>query len=188
MDAVAVAAISSGAVALATIGAGELRHSRSLREARRLSDLENVRTVLDEAAATLHETEYALDDAQAGLQQWGLGFFEDEQREKPYRALRRTGKALDRLLERLKIRFGHEHEVVKTFEAANEAALQIYRALGVIRREDPPAPGDRLAREEVRAFLKIQREKIAAARQEFDRKRMEFIEAAVRVAGAELPD
>lgn len=61
MDAGTVIAIAVPNVVTATaIVVGWKQNGRVLRQSRRLSDLENVRTVLDEAAVALHRTAYAL--------------------------------------------------------------------------------------------------------------------------------
>jgi hypothetical protein len=187
MDVGSIAAISSGAVAVAAIVAGELRHRRSLGQARELADLDSVRGVLDEAAAALHEAEYALDDVRTTLMAYGLGFFEDEEREKPYRALRRDGKNLDRLLERMRIRLGRGHEAVAAFNAANVAVLEAFRVLKLVKLEGRPTRGDEAAERSVASFLVEQREKLDSERNGFDARRIEFIDAAQRAAGAKLP-
>jgi aspartate aminotransferase-like enzyme len=188
MDAGGVAAISSSAVAIVAIIANEVRHRRSLQHARELADLESVRGVMDDAAAALHDATYAIDGVRAGVLQHGLGLFEDEGREKPFRAVRRAGERLDQLLERLKIRLGREHEAVKAFETADAAALEIFRSAELIKLEDRPTPGDDTAAHHVADFLAEQRKRIDAEREEFGVSRDEFIDAAQRAAGADLPD
>jgi hypothetical protein len=183
MDAASIAAISSGMVGLAAIIAGELRHRRSLRHAQRLADVENARALLDDAATALHEVEYALDDARSNFVQHGQAMFEDEVLSKPYRALRRAGKNFDRLLERLKVRLGPGHDAVAAFEAANAAVLEIYRVLGLVRVEPKAIPGDELSQQAVSAFMNRQRARMAAERETFDAKRVEFIMAAYSAAG-----
>jgi len=65
MGAGEISAIASGTVAIAAIGAGEIRHRSSLRHARELADDESVHGVLDEAAVALHQVEYALNEIRA---------------------------------------------------------------------------------------------------------------------------
>ena len=56
---------------------------RALEAERKLSDLSDVRTVLDDAALALHNAAYPLDDARSNLTQYGRGFFSDQERQQP---------------------------------------------------------------------------------------------------------
>ena len=186
MDAGSIAAISSGTVALATIGAGLVTHRRTLRHARTIADLESVRGVMDEVAVALHNQEYALNEVRFGLTQHGLSFFDDEQRTKAYDDLGRAGKELDRLKERLRIRLGRGHEVVAAFEAADAAVLETYQTMLGVRREGTDASDEDRVQLRRERFIEEGRERIRAQREVFDAKRDQFIDAAQRVAGADL--
>jgi hypothetical protein len=186
VDAGSIAAISSGAVALAAIGAGELRNRRTLHHSRMIADLESVRDVLDEGAVALHDTEYALNEVRFGLTQHGLSFFDDEQRTKAYDDLGRAGKELDRLKERLRIRLGRGHEVVAAFEAADAAVLETYRTMWGVRREGTDASDEDRVQLRRERFIEERQERVRAQREVFDAKRDQFIDAAQRVAGADL--
>jgi HD superfamily phosphohydrolase YqeK len=84
----------------------------------------------------------------------------------------------------MKVRMGPAHPVTQHLVAANEAALEIYRALGMVLLEDP-AEGA-AARHDRIEFLDTQRRRVNTARAEFDQDRDQFIEAAARAAGAKL--
>jgi hypothetical protein len=186
MDPASIAAISSGAVALATIAASLVRQRSTLRHARQLSDLQSMRTILDEAAAALHEVEYVLNALRSYLARFGRAFARAEERAKVYAQLATRGRELDRLLERLKIMLGPEHPAVAAFEDADQAVLEIHRALEQISGEPEThsIPGrDREADER----YDERRDKIAAERETFDRMRAEFIATAQRAAGVHLP-
>jgi hypothetical protein len=183
MDAATISTLASGTVAVAAISAGILQHRSSLR----FDEKESVRVVLDEAAVALHETEYALNNVRFTLTQYGRAFFETEERSKPYRDLDVAGKQLDRLLERLKIRLGRDHDAVESFSAAGEAALEIYRAIQLIKLEPEAMPGDENTERRIAEFVKEQRDRTIAEREKFDSKRGEFIDAAQQTAGADLP-
>jgi hypothetical protein len=175
-------------VAATAIVAGWRQHTQGIRESRRLSDLDNVRSVLDDAAVALYKAAYALNDVRLTLTQHGRAFFETEDRAKPYRALRRDGEDLDAVAERLKVRFGREHEVVTAFVRADEAVLAVFRALELIRLEPPPDSGDRYAEAQVERMFREQVDAITERRTEFDAARSDFLDAAHRAAGAQLPD
>lgn len=183
MDSASIAAISSAAVALATIGASLLRQRSTLRQARQLADLQSVRVILDEAAAALHEVEYVLNDFRSSLARLGYAFAQADEGSDVDTRLINCGRTLDRLLERLKIRLGPNHAAVLAFAAADESVLEIHRALGPMRahRERPQSS----RRDEGR--LDEQRDRVAAERDRFDAMRSEFIITAQSAAGVHLP-
>jgi len=76
---------------------------------------------------------------------------------------------------------------VTALEAADAAALEIFRAAELVKLEDRPQSGDRAVARQVADFLAEQREKIDAERERFGVGRDEFIDAAQRVAGTDLP-
>jgi hypothetical protein len=185
MNAGTVAAISSGAVALATIGAGLVTHRGTLRHSRTLTDLESVRGVLDDAAVALHELEFAFDEVLNGLTSLGVTFFEDEQAIEVYDNLALSCKEAHRHRERLGIRLGRVHEAVVAFGAASEAAGAPYSILWRLRREGGPAANERSRRFFEKSFADG-REQIDGQREIFDAKREQFIDAAQKLAGAKL--
>ncbi len=186
MDSASIAAVSSGSVALATIGAGLLRQRSTLRQARQLSDLQSMRAILDEAAAALHEVEYLLNDLRSFLAQFGRAFAEAEERERTYERLGRSGRELDRLLERLKIRLGLGHAAVIAFEAADQAVLEIHRTLGQIRSEPETYATPGRDREAEQRYDE-RRDRVVAEREAFDTMREDFIATAQAAAGVHLP-
>lgn len=181
----AIAIAVPNLVAIVAIVAGWTQQARTLAAQRKLTDLENVRTVLDDAAVVLHEAAYALDDARSHLTQYGSGFFRDEERAKPYHALWHVGQELDVLLERLSIRFGRDHEVTRAFRDADDALLAIYRKLGVLRLEADADTED--GRRQLHQFVNEVRAETEGSREEFDTGRRAFIDAAQGTAGAHLP-
>jgi len=186
VDTETVAVITSSIVALAAIGAGWLQYRGGLTHERELADLDNIRGVLDDAAALIHRVAYVLDDVRLGLLQHGRKFFESEQRVETHRKLERCGQEGDALIARLEGRLGPDHEAVKTFTQANEAVLDIYRALGLIRLESDPPP-DPSAAAQVATIVDEQRDRIIQSRTAFDDRRRAFTDAAYRTTGVRLP-
>jgi hypothetical protein len=187
VDIETVSVISSGVVALAAIANAGYQQNRGRAHDRELSDLEAVRSALAEAAAVLHRSEYALDDALSTLRAWGAAFFEDEERAKPYFRLEEIGREADLLKGRLRILFGPTHPVALRFDDANTAMLDAFRALGMIKVE-PPAERGTPEREEIRGWAKEQRERMETAHKNFGIAQGQFIEAAHVAAGARLPE
>ncbi len=186
MDTATVAVITSSTVAVASIGANLLQHERGLKVQRKLADFENVRGVLDDAAAELHRVAYVLDDVRSRVTQHGVGFFKSDDGTATFTELGRLGRELDALTARLSVRFGRGHEVVALFSAANHATLEIYQAAGLVRLEPEP-DGSPAAAHSVRKFYDETRDKIEAQRSLFDDARERFLDAAHRTAGAQLP-
>jgi hypothetical protein len=148
----------------------------TLKHERTLSDLDAVRSVLEQGAVHLHHVSYALDEARTNLQT----------RADAHRgAIESLGRRYDELSERMKVRLGPEHEATEHFVSANEAVLEIYRALGMILLEDPADTPE--TRRERGAFIGNQRTRIETARSMFDEERTAYVAAAARAAGARLP-
>jgi precorrin-6B methylase 2 len=186
VDSASIAAISSAAVALATIGASLLRQRSTLRQARQLADLQSVRVILDEAAAALHEVEYVLNDLRSSLARLGYAFARADDGSDVDARLVGCGRTLDRLLERLKIRLGPDHAAVVAFAAADESVLEIHRALGPMRAGSERPQSSRRDRD-AEGRLDEQRDRVAAERESFDAMRSEFIVTAQSAAGVHLP-
>lgn len=187
MLAVAIVSVAvSGTVALAAILAQLWQQRKGFEHDRKLSDLDSVRGVMAEAAAVLHRMEYALDDANAALRGWGAEFFENEEREAPYRALASVGREADMHKGTLRILFGPEHPVALAFDASTAATLDGYRALWMIKME-PPAEQGTPERREVRQFVEEQRERLETARENFRIAQDEFVAVAHAAGGARLP-
>jgi hypothetical protein len=160
------------------------RQDAQLVHARELADLADLRALLDEAAVALHRARYTLDEVRSNLSSYSFGFFKSEERAKPYRDLEPAGQELDALRERLAVRLGASHYVVEHFTLADAAALEIYRAIGLLQLEDDPQ--DEAGRHSVRDFMKQTRERVQTERADFDMYRQAFMEAAQSVAGAKL--
>lgn len=186
MDAAQISVLASSTVAIAAIGATWLQHRASLKNQRSLADLDNVRGVLDDCAAALHQIAYSLDDLRTQITQHKpVTFFDTEQGTDLYRQIEGDGKNLDAHLESLAVRLGREHEVSKALSATDGALLKIYRAIGLLRLEDV-GDGSEYSRAQVREFELEQVEVIAINRERFDQAREWFISAAQRLAGARL--
>lgn len=186
MDAGSVIAVAGAQiVALAAIGAGFWQQRKGFANERELADLESVRELMSEAAAVLHRVEYALDQAHSTLVEWGARFFEDEERAKPYRELEAVGREADGVLGQLRIRFGPEHPATLAFGDADAAMLDVFRALGLIKMEDPAISGT-YAERQVAEMLEAQRERVARGRENFGIAQEQFVAAAHASAGAKL--
>jgi hypothetical protein len=95
MSTATVAVIASTLMGLSGLVVGYLGQRQGRAHEREISDLEAVRSVLAEAAAVLHRSEYALDEALSALRAWGAAFFEEEGRAKPYFRLEEIGREAD---------------------------------------------------------------------------------------------
>jgi hypothetical protein len=166
----AILAAGPTAVALATIGAAIWQQRRGFRHERTMVDLEAIRALLGEAAVALHDADYARYEAdQARLRH---GRWLAERAPEVVTRLAEVGKSLDRLSERLAVSLGPDHDAVTQFRAANEAVRTVQRELGV--------PANLV--EGVQ-----QHQAIEAANSRFNVARAEFLTAAVKTAGAQLP-
>jgi hypothetical protein len=180
-----IAVVGAQAVALAAIGANFLQQRRAFANERELTDLESVRGLLSEAAAVLHRVEYALDEANSTLIQWGGAFFENEERAKPYRELEAVGREADEVLGQLRIRLGPKHSATLAFGDADAAMLDAFRALGLVRLEEP-APAGTPTREEFAEMMEQQRDRVSAGRENFNIAQEQFAEAAHAATGVRL--
>jgi hypothetical protein len=185
VDTATVAVIASSTVAVVSIGANVFQNERRLRHERRLADLDAVRSALDDAAAELHATAYVLDEVRSQVTQHTPDFFKSEKGTETFIELGRRGKELDALNERLRVRFGRDHEVVAPFIETNEAVLDIYRAAGLVRLE-PGGDGSPASAHQVAKFHDETRDRLIAGRDRFDGAREAFIVAAQRAGGAQL--
>ena len=185
VDSATTLGLAANVVAICAVVAGLRQSHDTLRTQRRLADLGHVRGLLDDAAVTLHRTAYVLDEVRSQVTQHTPGFFTSEKGAEVFADLERCGRDFEVLLERLRIRFGDEHAVVASSGEADEAVLDIYRAAGLVRLEDP-SDGSPAAEHEIARFYKQTRERLVTQRERFDEARHKFVEAAHAVAGAEL--
>jgi hypothetical protein len=167
----------AGAVALGFAGLafGWRERTSTLKHERTLADLEAVRSVIEDAAVHLHHVAYALDDVK--LDPIGNA-------SKAHAEIKNLGRRYDEISERMKVRMGPAHPATQHLVAANEAVLEIHKALGMILLEEP-AEGAAARHGRIES-LNIQRKRLITARDEFDQHRGRFIEAAARAAGAKL--
>ena len=185
VDSTLLLGLAANVVALGAVGAGLWQHHETLKSQRRLADLDNVRGLLDEAAVALHRAAYVLDEVRSGVTQHTPSFFTSESGTEVYTDLGKCGKDLDALMERLRVRFGRGRPVVTAFERADEAFLDIYRAAGLVRLEEPPEAAPPEAHE-VRRFYDEIRDRLTTQREHFDKARDAFVDAANQAAGADL--
>jgi hypothetical protein len=196
--ATAIAIAAPNAVAATAIVGGWRQHSkaleaqRELAEAgfdnqRRLTDLDNVRTVLDDAAVMLHRDAYALDRVRFNLTTLGAGLLESKVGQEVFDELTAAGQGSDLLIERLAVRLGRDHAVVVALTSASEAALEAWRSVDRLRlAPSKDDPDERLQRHRFELGNKA-RDEVAEHRKLFDASREEFMDAAHRAAGAVVP-
>jgi hypothetical protein len=195
--ATAIAIAAPNAVAATAIIVGWLQHGKALEtqreladagfdNQRNLADLDNVRIALDDAAVTLNRVAYALDSVRLNLTQFGAGFLEEAQGAATYDELKVAGQDLDVLTERLAVRFGRDHEIVVAFTAASEATLEVFRSVDRLKLA-PAKDGDERAQRYRFDLGNTARDEVTAHRATFDSCREEFMDAAQRAAGAQLP-
>jgi hypothetical protein len=180
-----ISLIVSVVAATASVGAVVITYRlgrQRFEHERRLSDLDAVRRVLDDASAAMRHME------SAGAGAIGhLDYYAEQSpgqiRDNPtavedLATLTAARDDLGSLAGRLQIRFGSEHELVTVYEAAAGAALGVTYLVGLIIREYvcPPA-----------VAVDTHREKIEGAIGEFALGRQSFNLIAYRVAGVELP-
>lgn len=167
--------IITASVGIGGLAFGWRERSRTLEHERTLVDLEAARTVIEEGAITLHRVAYVLDDLRGPT---------SIKREEVRARLRDFGQRFDELSERLKVRLGPEHEVTREFVEADEAVLDMFRALSLMGLEEPAEVEH--ARRDATQFMEQQRERINVSRNRFDAHRTEFIAAAARLAAVKL--
>jgi hypothetical protein len=187
MSAVAIVSVGvSGAVAIAAILVGVWQQRRLFEHERHLADRAAVQEVLSDAASSLHRAEYAIDDAGLKLIEWGAAMFENEERAAPFGRLRDQGRELDAVVGQLRIKLGPEHPATLRFDHADAAYLDAYRALDMIRMEDPAITGT-YAEQEVAEFVAEQRRRFQQSRGNFKIAQEQFVALAHSAAGAQLP-
>lgn len=188
MDAETALAIAApSVVAITAIIIGWRQHHDTLEQQRKLADLENVRGVLDDAAELLHRIEYVLRDLRIGLAVSGPDFFDREKHNEAYRALERCHEEGAALRARLAVRLGGDHEAVETFADAREATIAIYGALGLLQLKVDLAADRETSAEDMTRIATEQLEKVSEQIRTYDQRRTDFMAAAQRTAGAELP-
>ena len=117
----------------------------------------------------------------------GVAHFAQEDRSKEQREVRDRGKEMDALVERLKVRFGPEHEIAAAFSAADEEVLGVLRKVELIRFQGATEYDDPYAQRQTREFYDKKTLEIEGLREVFDSRREDFVAAAYRAAGAKLP-
>jgi hypothetical protein len=137
-----------------------------------------VREVIELGAIHLHRVAYALDPVKQDV---------DGNASSARETLTALGEQHDELLERMKVRLGPEHEVTRKFMGAVGAELEIFRALGGLRRALAHVERDELAYRQLEGPMDTYRATISEARERFDVHRTDFIAIAARTAGARLP-
>jgi len=160
---------------LAGLAFGWRERTIALEHERTLADLQAVRSVIEEGAIHLHRVAYALDRARGSIHNGAP---------EHYLQLQAYGQTYDELCERMKVRMRPEHDVTRHFVAANESALDIYRALGMIQQEAPAE--DRDVRADRAKFIDQQRARFNASFGAFKEHRENFVSAAADAAGARL--
>lgn len=170
-----VSDIVAGVVGIGGLAFGWRERQRTLEHERTLADLEAARVVIEEGAIALHRVAYILDDLRGPT---------SRKREDVRERLREFGERFDELSERLKVRLGPDHEVTRKLVGANEAVLEIFRALSMMGLEEPAEEAH--VRRDIAQFMDKQRERIDTARERFDAHRKEFIAAGARLAAVKL--
>jgi hypothetical protein len=180
-----ISLILSGAAAAASVGAVVITYRlgrQRFDHERRLSDLDAVRRVLDDASAAMRRMEAATTNVSVHLDRYAEQppgeIRSDRTAVDDLAALAKARDDLDALASRLQIRFGSEHELVTIFEAAAGAALGVTYLVGLIVREYVSPPS---------VAVDTHREKIESAIGEFALGRKSFNLTAYRVAGVRLP-
>lgn len=180
-----ISLILSGAAGAASIGAVVITYRlgrERLNHERRLSDLETVRRVLDDAASAMQRADSALKTISSHLADYadqGPGQIRNDQLIRSDEStLDKTRDELDALAGRLRIRFGSEHELVTIYEGAVTAALEVAYRVEQIAEEFVSPPG---------VAVGNNRERILHAVREFAIARDSFTLVAYRVAGVKLP-
>lgn len=197
-DAVAVAAVvAPSCVAIAAIIVGYKQQSRGIEHERKLADLSTVREVIDASAVHLHRVSTVLDNLRFAVLLWGPDFLKDDSGEARFLALHEARDEFDILRARLAVLLGRDHETVASFTEANEAVQEIYIQLLGLRQQqalmsEPDDPGaEQDSVERFRRNFEVRfRDFEARLPGQYDfveDKRGEFMDAAQRTAGAQLP-
>lgn len=158
-------------VGIGGLAVAGLQQWRGFAHERRMSDLEGMRALFDDAAETLHQADYARYRVEAERMSHGASLAENAP--EAIAALRDTGERLDRLTARLAVRLGPERDPVVQFRAATEAILAVWRLAST------PAPLVLNVLEHNHTF--------ETANEKFNDARKDFLAAAAKTAGAQLP-
>ncbi len=187
--ATAVSIAAPNIVALAAIGARVWQRHSSRKHDRERHDLDAVRAILNDKAVALHRIAYALNDVRSHLTQHGDSFFTSphggERGEEIFEELQSVGRDADVVVERLAVRFGRRAAVTEAFTKADDATLEISRALGLLRMESAP-DGSSAAERYLAESMTKTRAKLKEQRAYFNDAREAFIVEAVNLAGARL--
>lgn len=182
MDTATASVVVSGVVALASLSATVWQHRRGLQHQRKLADLENVRSVLDDAAAELHAVQLVLSDVRSQVGAQGASWWRNDEGTKAWMELGELAKRLEALTARLSVRFGRSHSVVEALGSAEMAVWVVYQTGGLVRHgpfDHDPAKGE--------AWERDMRDATLTRCDRFRPLWNTFIDEAQRVAGAELP-
>lgn len=189
MEAVAIiSVVLTSLTAMAAIGAGLWQQRQGFHHERGVVDRGAVRELLARAAATLHQAEYAVDEAVAALVAYGAGMFDDDHPERlaPYTKVEAVGVEFDKVLAEVRILLGPDHPATQSLEDADAAFLDAFRAMKMIRLEDPAIKGT-YAEREVAAMVAGERDRARAGRENFKVAQEQFVRRAHAAAGAALP-
>jgi hypothetical protein len=180
-----VVAIIAAGVAIAAVVVGWFQTNSTLRQNRELADLEAVRSVLDEAVVGLLGASKQI----ARIR---------ELKETPDRLASvwdeadLAGERLAAQLERLKVRFGLRHPIVRSFEGAMAACSQVTSAADgmIVRRPMGVDTRSKDEREAAAADLDDWRERgpgiVDRNSERFEDERESFLKAAYALTGAKL--
>jgi hypothetical protein len=174
-----ISEIVAGIVGIGGLAFGWKQSTLRLGQERTLADLAAVRDVIEQGAIHLHRVAYALDPVKLDL--------EANARE-AHAALEPLGREYDELVERLNVRLGPDHEVVREFAGANDATLDAFPAVQrVVKLHLQHIESGGLAAKQATVLLDKDRDVLTAARERFDRHRGLFIDSGARTAGGKLP-
>jgi hypothetical protein len=178
----------SSIIALASIAASVWRDRQRQIHERGIADRASVGDLLSRTAAVLHKAEYAIDDALSSLLAYGAAMFDTDHpnRMAPYDKLEEVGQEFDEVLGQVRIRLGPEHPATKSLEEADVAFLDSFRAMGMIHMEDPAIKGT-YAEQEVRDFVRRERDRANRGRDNFKIAQEQFVVRAHAAAGVHLP-
>ena len=118
----------------AQLNAERDRQRAEMMHHRELTDLDDLRKLLDEAAVALHEAHYAAMAVQGVHTTHGNKLVE-EARDAVYKVTA-AGRSLDSLAARLAIRLGEGDRLSQTFDSANKWLLLLVRSMDQTRFDD----------------------------------------------------
>ncbi|MTD47466.1 hypothetical protein GKE82_25010 [Conexibacter sp. W3-3-2] len=159
------------------LAADAAKQERQLAHDRALTDVADIRALLDEAAVSLHIAFYALMNAQAALTSFGTKLHTTAP--EAGEAVTDAGTTLDSVAARLAVRLGRDHAVAAAFIRADEALLEVNRALGLVFGDEAGSPQ---GAEE----MKKVRDRIRDAAKSFGESRAAFEAAAIAYVGTRL--